>query len=130
MEVQAAGVLVANAEFPGAGDFTFDGEVALLCITVLEIARDGQGEGENGQREASGQIILIGKERTGGERIKALLVRKIKHAGQLVQDALENRGAIQIGGLIQAVAAGGVSRGGTWCSCGKKSARGRNTAGA
>src|ERR1700704_4151127 len=106
MEMQAAGVLVADAEFPGAGYFAFDGEVALLRVTVLEIARDGQGEGKNGQREASGQIILIGEERTGGERIKALLVRKIEHTWQLIQDALENCGAVQIGGLVQTVAAG------------------------
>src|SRR5260221_575621 len=72
MQMQAAGVLIAEAEFPGAGDFTFDCEIALLRVTVLEIARDGQSEGKNGQREASGQIVLIGKERTGRERIEAL----------------------------------------------------------
>jgi len=54
MQVQAAGELVADTEFPGAGDFTLDCEVALLGVPVLEIAPDGQGEGKNRQREASG----------------------------------------------------------------------------
>ena len=128
--MQSPSPLVTEAEFPGAGDFTLDGEIRLVRVAVDEVLPQRKCERQNGQRESRAQVILIGKERTGGERIKALLVRKIEHAGQLVQDALENRGAIQIGGLVQTVAAGGVSRGCTWCSCGKKSARGRNTAGA
>src|SRR4029077_20862874 len=110
MQMQAAGVLVAEAEFPGAGDFMFDGEIALLRVAILELGGNGQGERENGKRETRGQIILVGKKRTGSERIEALLTREIEHVGQRVQNALENRGTVEIGGRIESAAARGVAR--------------------
>jgi len=48
MQVQAASVLIAEAEFPGAGDFAFDGKIGLLGVTVFEIGGNGQGERKNG----------------------------------------------------------------------------------
>src|SRR6202030_2736225 len=96
MHVQAASVLIAEAEFPGAGDFAFDGEIGLLGVPVFEICGDGQREGKNWQREAGGQIVLVGEERTGSERIEALLIWEKEHVGERVQDALENRGAVEV----------------------------------
>ncbi len=91
--MQSASPLVAQAEFPGAGNFPFDGEIGLLCVPILEIARDGQGERQDGQREAGRQIVLVGEERTGSEGIEALLIGEVEHIGQRVQHALEDGGA-------------------------------------
>src|ERR1700724_2352294 len=110
MQMQAAGVLIAEAEFPGAGDFAFDGEIALLRVTVFKIGGYGQSERKDGLREASGQIVLVGKKRARGERIEALLIGEIEHVGKSVEDALKNAGAIEIGGDVSSATAGGVAR--------------------
>ena len=62
IEFQSAGVLVTDADFPRAGDFPFNGEVALLRVAEAEVFRYRQGEGQNRQRKTSRQIILIGKQ--------------------------------------------------------------------
>ena len=48
IQIRTASVLVANADGPeGAGELTFDGQVPLLRVTIFEIRRHGQCEGEN-----------------------------------------------------------------------------------
>jgi hypothetical protein len=92
VQVQAAGPLGAEAEFPGARDFSLDGEIRLIRVGVDEILPQRKREGKNGKGESRGQIILIGEERTGGKRVEALLIGQIKQVrdGARVQDALEN----------------------------------------
>ncbi len=62
IQLEAASVLVACADFPGAGDFLFDGEIALLRVAVAKVFCDRQSERQDGQRETSLKIILIGEE--------------------------------------------------------------------
>jgi len=75
----AFGPLVTSADFPIASDDAFDGEVSLLRITELEVTANGKSEGKNGQRETGGEVILVGEERIGGLRVKALLFRFVVH---------------------------------------------------
>src|SRR5262249_21350469 len=77
--------------------------------TVFEIARDGQSERKNREREASRQVGLVGEERARGERIEALLICQIKHIGKRIEHALENGGAVKVGGRVEPTAASGIS---------------------
>ena len=106
IQMQAAGVLIADADFPGAGNFALNRQIALLGVREFEIFRDGKSEGQDRERESRGEIILVGEKRTGKERIETLLVRQISHVGESVQDTLENGRTVQIIGRIEAVAAG------------------------
>src|ERR1700680_5061877 len=63
IQIHAAGVLIADADFPGAGDFSLNRKIALLGVGELEIFRDRKSERQDGKRESRGQIILIGEER-------------------------------------------------------------------
>src|SRR5258706_15013442 len=78
VQVQSPGPLGTEAEFPRARDFALDGDICLVRVTVLEILRQRKGERKDGKRESRGQIILIGKERTRGKGIKALLIGKVE----------------------------------------------------
>src|SRR5438552_934555 len=107
VEMQAPGVLIADADLPRAGDLPLDGQVALLGVAELEIFRYRQNERKNGQRETRGQIILIGEQGIRKERIEALLVKQVAHVGQGIQGALENGGAVEIGRRVQPAAKAG-----------------------
>src|ERR1700722_12236776 len=73
IQSQAACVLIADADFPRAGDFAFDRKIALLGVGELEIFRDWKRERQDGKRKSRGKIILIGEERIGQQGIEALL---------------------------------------------------------
>src|SRR4029077_7036795 len=55
--------------------------------------------------ESRGQIILIGKKRTGGKGIETLLIGQVKHVRKGIQHALENGRAVEVRGGVLAVAA-------------------------
>ena len=103
IQFQSAGVLVTDADFPRAGDFLFNREVALLRVAVAEVFRYRQGERQDGQRKTSRQIILIGKQGIGQQGIEALFVRQITQVGQAggVQNTLKDGRAIQIAGAVE-----------------------------
>src|SRR6202171_1587727 len=105
VQVHAAGPLVPEAEFPGARDFTLNRQIRLVCVTIDEVFPQRKRERKNGKRKSRGQIILVGKERTGSKRIEALLIGQVKHAGKGVQRALEYGRAVQVRGRVQAVPA-------------------------
>src|SRR5207302_9730942 len=117
--MQSPSPLVTEAEFPGAGDFTLDGEISRVRVAGDEVLPQRKCERQNGQRESRAQVILIGKERTGRKRIEALLIGQIKHVWERVQHALENGRAIEVRRRVQAAAA----------SCGDKRASGGGAAG-
>src|SRR6266853_2983259 len=120
VQVQSTGPLGTEAEFPGARDFALDGDICLVRVTVLEILGQGKCEWKDGKRESGGQVILVGKERTGSKRIKTLLIGEVKHARERVQDALENGRAVEIGRGVQAI---GASRGDKATSGGRAARR-------
>src|SRR5207245_9954574 len=91
-------------------DFTLECDICLVRVTVLEILGQGKCEWKDGKRESGGQVILVGKERTGSKRIKTLLIGEVKHARERVQDALENRRAVEVCWGIQSIAASGCLR--------------------
>src|SRR3981189_1452752 len=105
VNIHPAGPLVSEAEFPGARDFTLDGEIELIGVTVDKVFRQRKCEGQNRKRESCGQIVLIRKKRTGSKRIETLLIGQVKHARKGVQRALEYRRAVQVRGRVKAVAA-------------------------
>src|SRR5437016_11913986 len=47
VQVQSAGPLVTEAEFPRAGKFTLDGEIRLMRVAVDEVSSQGKGERQN-----------------------------------------------------------------------------------
>ena len=110
VQVQPAGPLVTEAEFPGARDFALDGEIPLLGIAINKVFPERKREGQNGKGESCGQIVLIGKKRTGSKRIEALLIGQVKHVRKGVQRALENRTAVEIRRRIEPRAAYGRGR--------------------
>src|SRR5229473_1738654 len=110
VQVQFAGPLGTEAEFPRARDFAFDGDICLVRVTVLEILRQGKCEWEDRKRESGGQVILVGKERTGSKRVETLLIREVKHARECVQDALENGRAVEVRRGIHATPANSYLR--------------------
>src|SRR5258708_2902090 len=65
VQVHSTGPLGTEAEFPRARNFALDGDICLVRVTVLEIPRQGKREWEDRKRESGGQVILVGKERTG-----------------------------------------------------------------
>src|SRR5437762_974180 len=46
--MQTPGVLIADADLPGAGELPVDGQIALLCVAKLELFSDRQHEGQQG----------------------------------------------------------------------------------
>ena len=103
--MQSACPLVTEAKFPGTGDFALDGEIRLICVTVDEIPPQRKRERQDRKRESRSQVVLVGKERTRSKRIETLLIRQIEHVRERVQDALENRRAIEVGRGVQSVRA-------------------------
>src|SRR5713101_2032055 len=110
VQVQTACPLVTEAEFPGAGDFALDRQIRLVCVTVDEVFPQRKRKRKNGKRKSRGQVILVGKERTGSKRIEALLTGQVKHVRKGVQRALENGTAVEIRRRIETRSAYGRGR--------------------
>src|SRR5260370_12857012 len=77
IQVQTTSPLVAQAEFPGGCEFAFNREIGLFRVAVFEVFGQRQGERQNRKRESCRQVVLVGEERTGSERIETLLIRPV-----------------------------------------------------
>src|ERR1700683_4798064 len=80
--MKAVRVIVPHGEFETRAQFTFNGELALFRIGVLEVLlhRDGKGQKRQGESDAAEfEVILIDEERVGEKRIEALLAGLVAH---------------------------------------------------